>query len=146
MKQIILPVIIVLILIGLVLIFRQPVAKRTGEVNIDGHTFKVELAQTESEREKGLMNRASLDENAGMLFVFPSAAIYPFWMKDTLIPLDILWIENDTIVDMTTLTATTGVNIAQYRPKNKANYVLEINAGLIKKYNFKVGETVSLNY
>ena len=61
-------------------------------VTINGKDIKVELALTQSQREKGLSGRNYLDKNSGMLFVFPQAGNHSFWMKDTLIPLDIIWL------------------------------------------------------
>jgi uncharacterized membrane protein (UPF0127 family) len=57
------------------------------------HKFKIEIADTEIERRHGLMNRETLKPNAGMLFVFEEVSFQTFWMKDTLIPLDILFID-----------------------------------------------------
>ena len=57
--------------------------------------FSVELAKTNAERELGLMNRKELDSNKGMLFIFEKDGIYPFWMKNTLIPLDMIWIDGN---------------------------------------------------
>jgi uncharacterized protein len=118
---------------------------KTGSVVIDENKFNVEIADTQSEREKGLMNRTHLDKNAGMLFVFPAPDIQTFWMKNTLIPLDIIWIGDNTIVEMTTLQAESKNNTPQYTPKNPANYVLELNSGTAIKYHFKVGDKVSFN-
>ena len=60
-----------------------------------GGCFQVELARTESERDQGLMYRKELDKNKGMLFIFDKEGIYPFWMKNTLIPLDMIWIDSN---------------------------------------------------
>jgi len=92
------------------------------------------------------MNRSHLDANSGMLFVFPKSDIQTFWMKDTLIPLDIVWLNNNRIVEMTTLQIPNGDTIPEYTPKNKANYVLELNAGEIIKNDFKVGDVVKIKY
>lgn len=111
------------------------------QVIINGKTINVEIAKTDTERQKGLSGRTSLDANAGMLFIFPKADIWPFWMKDTKIPLDIIYINNNHIVDMTTLQPQNGDNIPQYTPQNKANYVLELNANS----GFKVSDEVKIN-
>lgn len=120
-------------------------------VTIDQKTFSVELAQTNKERENGLMNRDRLDINAGMLFIFPKSDIQTFWMKNTKIPLDIIWLyfepsrEVGTIVELTTLDMETPKNTPQFTPKNKANYVLELNAATAAENGFKVGDEVKLN-
>ena len=108
--------------------------------------FSVQLAKTNAERERGLMNVDKLDENSGMLFIFEKEGIYPFWMKDTLIPLDIIWIgENQKV-------AFIGKNIQPCKtlicpatnPLVKARYVLEVNSGIAEKTGLKVGDSVEL--
>lgn len=119
-------------------------------VSIDGKQFKVELARTDAEREKGLMNRDNLDADVGMLFIFKKADIQTFWMKNTFIPLDIIWINSSTplgvnkIVDMTTLDPDTPDFTPQYTPKEKAKYVLELNAGTANENNFRIGDKVKI--
>ena len=120
--------------------------EKSASIVINNQKFNVEIAKTDAERAKGLMNRSSLDANAGMLFVFPSSDIQPFWMKNTLIPLDIIYINNNKIVEMTTLNSPIDNNIPQYTPKNKANYILELPAGTAKKYNFKIDDQVEIKY
>lgn len=140
---------IFLILVVLIIlspfVFRTP---KTATIVINNKTFNVEVADNDAERVKGLSGRTSLDANAGMLFVFPRADIWPFWMKDTLIPLDIIWINASTslstgkIVEMTTLDIPSGDNIPSYTPIQKAQYVLELNANS----GFKVGDEVEIKY
>lgn len=115
-------------------------------VSIVNQKFKVEIAKTDSEREKGLMNRKSLDANSGMLFIFPSSDIQSFWMKNTLIPLDIIYIDGNKITEMTTLNPPIDNNIPRYTPKNKANFVLELNANTAGKYNFQPGNQVEIKF
>lgn len=134
--------VIILIMIG----FSIKNKKEThSTVTIDGHSFNVEVATSEIQREKGLMNRTSLDTNAGMLFVFDKPDIYTFWMKNTKIPLDIIYINDSKIVEITTLDAETLDNTPQYTPKNKADKVLEINAKEAVNYGFKLGDLVEIN-
>lgn len=59
------------------------------------HVFNIEVADDDLEREKGLMYRTSLDKDAGMLFIFKFEDVQNFWMKNTFIPLDILFIKKD---------------------------------------------------
>ena len=124
--------------------------KKTGQVIIGGKTLNVELAQSENEYAKGLSGRDNLDASSGMLFVFPKSNIYTFWMKDTKIPLDIIWLAPSKvegmykIVEMTTLTSQNDNDIPQFTPKIPANYVLELNAGFVDKNNIKVGDEVEI--
>ena len=107
--------------------------------------FKVELAKTASEQAKGLMYRAELPEDHGMLFVFQKDAPRTFWMKNTLIPLDMIFIDSDMNV------AEVKENVPPCRedpcPQYKsapAMYVLEINGGLAEKKGIKAGSFVTL--
>lgn len=104
--------------------------------------FAVELAKTPAAREAGLMNRTSLGEKSGMLFVFDSAEEYNFWMKNTLIPLDIIWIdENLKVVAVKTAEPCREDFCEVYAPDRAALYVLEVNAGEAEKNNVKVGDS-----
>lgn len=102
-----------------------------------------EIANTWSERARGLSDRDSLAVNHGMLFLFDRADTHTFWMKDTRIPLDILWLNNGQIVDMTTLQPESTTNTPQYTPRTPANTVLELNAGTAEANNLQVGETIT---
>lgn len=103
--------------------------------------FDIEIAQTPETRSQGLMFRESLPQNQGMLFIFPKSEIYSFWMKNTLIPLDIIWIsENLEIIDITTLSPCIEDPCPSYTPKAQAKYVLEINANLAQQQNIKIGD------
>lgn len=152
MKKRYLVLIAVLLSIGVVLVtnyFLNHIPKNT--VSINGKKIKVEIAKTDAEREKGLMNRDQLDADSGMLFVFEKAEIQAFWMKETLIPLDIIWIKSsplglNKIVEITTLDPDSPDYTPQYTPENKANYVLELNAGAINEFGFKIGDKVKINY
>lgn len=100
--------------------------------------FKVQIADTDKKREKGLMFVKELPENEGMLFVYDQEWIYSFWMKNTLIPLDMIWIDKDKkIVDIQTAQPCTSAPCPSYIPAWKAKYILEINAWLSEKYGLK---------
>ncbi len=95
--------------------------------------FKVEIAATDEERQKGLMFRKNLPEESGMLFIFRDDAIHSFWMKNTYIPLDMIFISSDMMVAGIHRNATplSEESISISKP---SRYVLEINAGLSEKF------------
>lgn len=94
------------------------------------HCFDIEIADTESKREYGLMNRTSLSGQSGMLFVFDHADTYAFWMKNTKIPLDMIWLDHDgRVVDVQTAVPCTSDPCPVYTPAHSGLYVLELNAG-----------------
>lgn len=100
-----------------------------------------EVAATDADRERGLMFRTSLDENAGMLFVFPGLDVLSFWMKNTLIPLDLIWLnERKEIVYFVTADPCKKDPCGSYIPMQKAMYVLEVNGGFVKKHRLMLGQ------
>jgi uncharacterized membrane protein (UPF0127 family) len=118
-----------------------------GQVCFKKNCFSAELALNEKQRETGLMNRASLDLDKGMLFVFGKENIYPFWMKNTLIPLDIIWINssNDVVYIERNAEPCKTEQCPPYTPNKKAKYVFEINGGLSDKLGIKEGDNASIN-
>jgi hypothetical protein len=105
-----------------------------------------EVADTDAERSLGLMNRQDLGESQGMLFVFDNEAIRSFWMRNTLIPLDIMFIDSQRrIVDIQTMQPCAGDPCRLYRSAGPAKYALEVNAGFAEARGIKVGDRISLN-
>ena len=107
-------------------------------------TFNVEVAKTIEERRIGLMYRKKLLNNEGMLFVFPREKIIQLWMKNTYIPLDVIFIsENKVIVDIKKNMEKLSETIVKSKVKSK--YALEFNAGLINKLDIEIGDKVLFN-
>ena len=103
--------------------------------------FNVEIARKKIDRDKGLMFRKNLNLDKGMLFIFPNESKVSMWMKSTLISLDIIFIsKNYKIVDIINNTKAMSKEILT--SKVKAKYALEINAGLVKKLNIKIGNNI----
>lgn len=117
----------------------------TGTVVIgDGLMVKVDVASTTKTREKGLSGREKLDPDQGMLFVFLRPDVYTFWMKDMKFPIDILWIRDQELVDITTdvpLPAP-GEALPHYFPLFPADKVLEVPAGFARTHGLRTGMTV----
>ena len=112
------------------------------------YCFNIELAVTDKERSQGLMFREYLAFNEAMLFVFPEEGEYPFWMKNTLIPLDIIWINKEKEV------VFIGENLQPCEeehscpvvdPAKNAKYVLEIQGGIVEEIRLKVGDKMVLS-
>lgn len=106
------------------------------------HCFHVETAKTEPERIKGLQGRKSLGRDEGMLFIFETSERHGFWMKDTLLPLDIIWLDADKrIVEIIPRVPPCVADPCPvYAPKSTALYVLEINAGMAAALGIKAGQ------
>lgn len=95
-------------------------------IEIGKQRYKVEVACTEEDRIKGLQGRESLDENKGMLFVFDEPDTIDFWMKDTKVPLDIIFISEDMEVISVYQGEPENENIAE---EDNVKFVLEVNQG-----------------
>ena len=100
------------------------------EIQVANKTFDVKVAETDSEKEKGLQGVKELKDNEGMLFIFDEPQTVQFWMEDTLIPLDICFINEDMEI----------MSIYHGKPMDKTKveednvlYVLEVNPGLVKE-------------
>lgn len=113
----------------------------TIETKQGPRAFYVELAETPEQQEKGLMNRTSLPEDAGMLFVFSNVSQRVFWMKDTLVPLDMLFLGEDGTVHHIHHMAKPldRTMITSQRP---VKAVLEINGGLSGTLGIEEGDKV----
>jgi hypothetical protein len=119
---------------------RNETAKE-NQVCFNEHCFVVELARTPTERAEGLMFREKMDKNRGVLFIFDSEELSSFWMKNTLIPLDIIWInENKEVVFLKeNFLPCLEENCETVSSTEKARYVLEINAGIAKEIGLALG-------
>ena len=108
--------------------------------------FKVKVADERAERERGLMFVFALGKNEGMLFVFDSEGRYGFWMKNTLIPLDMIWIdESGEIVFIKENALPCSSNECEtYVPDNDALYVLEVNSGAVDEFGLKAGDNAEI--
>lgn len=133
-------------------VIRTPESQKGHELRkltiIGKGEFEIELADNQYKRQLGLMNRTQLDINNGMLFVFDSTGIYPFWMKNTLIPLDMLWIDSDFNIvyiyeDAKPCSNTLGAICNSIIPPKPAKYVLELNSGVVKSKQIQVGDKMS---
>jgi uncharacterized protein len=105
-------------------------------------TLTVEVADTEEKRAQGLMNRATLDEGSGMLFVFDQSADHSFWMKETNISLDMIFInESNEIVYIE--ESTTPLSEDPIGAGQNCRYILEVNAGYAERNSVNSGDVVS---
>ena len=115
----------------------------THELTVAGRPVRVELALNQAQRDRGLMHRTHLDDDAGMLFVFKDDQPRTFWMRNTLIALDIVFLDADGTVQNVAhgqpMVEVPGLN--SVRP---ARLVLELNAGWSEEHGLKPGDKVSI--
>lgn len=107
------------------------------------HTFYVEIMQTPEQRAYGLMNRQHMDSDKGMLFDFESSMNANMWMKNTYIPLDMLFIRSDGII-VNIAHDTVPQSTAVLSSAGPVRYVLEINARTSKRLGIMPGNKVVL--
>lgn len=106
-------------------------------------SFKVAIANTDKKRMYGLMNLEYLPQNHGMIFIFPGGEMVNMWMKNTLIPLDMIFIDADSEIS-SIATDTVPGSLELISSKKEIAQVLEINAGLVNKLGIKVGQKVRM--
>ena len=146
MKKVLLLLFITVVLI-IIFVGKNFVSKNSDRIlRVDDRTIYLEVADSDKERTQGLSGRASLDKTRGLLFVFPNTQIYSFWMKDMNFPLDFIWLNEKKVIDLTE-NAPVPIdkdlsNLTLYQPREKANEVIELNAGLVKELGIKNGDTL----
>ncbi|HSS45094.1 MAG TPA: DUF192 domain-containing protein [Thermoanaerobaculia bacterium] len=109
-----------------------------------GAVYRVELARTPEELAQGLMFRESLPGHTGMLFLFPGSEVHKFWMKNTMIPLDMVWMDAEgkvLFVSASTPPCRTDP-CPTYGPDLPATSVLEIAGGVAGREKIAVGSTI----
>ncbi len=119
----------------------RPLAVQT--LRVGGASFSVEIADTFVSRGRGLSGHAPLKAKQGMLFVFPSPSSGAFWMQGMTFPIDFVWIRNGMVMGVTENArpmSETGYRL--YYPPMPVDRVLEINAGMVKKFGVKIGDKV----
>ncbi len=127
----------------------QSVEPETNPVQVcfPNACIEAELAQTPEKRSQGLMFRQVLREGEGMLFAFETEAVYSFWMKNTLIPLDMIWVDSSKkVVHIEHAIPCTTERCQSYTPSVAALYVVEVNAGFAEENNIKIGDAVEFDY
>jgi len=116
-------------------------------VCFEEHCIEVELAETDYQQAMGLSFRENLDPGKGMLFIFSTPGIYQFWMKNTLIPLDMVWIDSSGRVVYIEENAQPCQPdyCPTIDPGKIAKYVLEVNGGVTSQIGLEEGDYVSIN-
>lgn len=115
-------------------------------VEINGRVIGVEIADSFEKQRQGLSDREELTQGTGMLFVWDNKQVRTFWMKNMYFPLDIIWITDGQVVNISENLPPEGeVPKNTYSSIFPVDYVLEVNAGFCQRYGIKVGDEVFLN-
>lgn len=162
MKKFLIQAILLLVVIVGALYFFNP-AKPNSKVNlpfvpqqsvyknikIHDKIIKIEIADTQEKRNKGLSERYSLASDEGMLFIYPTLGKHPFWMKGLKFPLDFIWIKDDRVIDIirNATPPESGIkdeDLPRYLPVTEINKVLEVNAGTVDRLGINIGDTLTI--
>lgn len=120
----------------------KPQSLPTTQMKIGDRLYTLEIADEEQERQVGLMHRDSMPADHGMIFVFPGEQPLSFWMRNTRIPLDIIYLDrNGTVISMHRMEPFDLRSTPSARP---AKYAIELNAGQIAVNGVKRGDTLNL--
>jgi len=112
--------------------------------NENNTKLTVEIADTPKEREIGLMNREYLDENSGMIFIFDKEDFRSFWMKNTIISLDMIFVDSNLKIINIENSTEPNQTIYRYNSLKEAKYVIETNGGWCDENNINSGIKIEL--
>lgn len=125
----------------------------TAEIELKDRLVSMEVALTPEERARGLMGRASLDDDKGMLFIFPAGEPFPtevsFWMKNCLMPIDVIFISREGLVTaihemQPPLPGTPDEELIRYPSNGPVQFAIELRGGLAAELGLQVGDLVEL--
>ncbi|MDT3777600.1 DUF192 domain-containing protein [Nitrospira sp. MA-1] len=115
----------------------------------NGEIIFAEVADTLDKRAQGLMYRTAMDENHGMLFIFPELGYWTFWMKNTKIPLDILWLDQKGTIIHIEANVPICTRVDDHCPRHysykQSWQVLELNAGTAEKFQLQPGSRLTIS-
>jgi uncharacterized membrane protein (UPF0127 family) len=120
----------------------QPSGLPTTKMNLGGKTFTIEIARTDKTREHGLMDRDSMPADHGMIFVFKDEQPRAFWMRNTRIPLDIVFISADG--QIVSVHSMKPFDLSSTRSAGPAKYAIELNEGVAAAQNLKPGDKLEI--
>ncbi|MHB8710032.1 MAG: DUF192 domain-containing protein [Minisyncoccota bacterium] len=137
---------VTVVVIAVLFFYRTTITREAEPANASfgGVSLSIEYATTEAARERGLGGRTSIPDDYGMLFVFPKDDYYGFWMKDTLVPLDMFWLDDKGQVVYVARDVATSTYPNVFYPLAPARYVLETAAGFAQTHAVATGTPLLL--
>ena len=113
-------------------------------ISIGQAVVVADIADTNATREQGLGGRTSLLDNQGMFFMFDTPGLYSFWMKDMVIPIDMIWLDQNLKVIYIESNVSPSTFPSVFTPTSPAMYVLEVQSGFAQKNAVKIGDTAKI--
>lgn len=124
-------------------------SEKTATATINNHRFNLFIAKTNKEKEVGLSEKNSIDNDQGMIFVFDKPDFYSFWMRNMKFSIDIIFVNKNRIVTISpdanpSTDPSKTENLTIYKPEDPADTIIEIKGGLSSSYGFKKGQEVKI--
>jgi len=143
---ILIPIILLLIILTTVLILQKNEQQNLYKLILQDQTIFLKPAITPQQKSQGLMFITNLPKNQGMIFIYSNEQPHSFWMKNTLVPLDIIFLnKNFQVIDIKQNVPPCKQDpCSTYQAKKPAQYVIEINAGLSQELAIKEGDKLTL--
>lgn len=128
---------------------QKPQSLPMVKAKLAGKEFNIMLARTDLQKAKGFMYYSSIQKDVGMLFIYSHSQKMSFWMKNTRVPLDVVFISDslevtEWIENMTPGYMKSDSSLRQYNSKGYAKYALELKAGTVKELGLKVGDKLDI--
>jgi uncharacterized membrane protein (UPF0127 family) len=118
---------------------------RKGYVCFNDSTIEVEVAMTQEEMTVGLMGRVNLSENGGMIFIFDEERIHKIWMKNMLVSLDVIWLDDKgKIVHIDKNMVPCEGYCKPFGPESYSKFALEVGGSFTDRHNINVGDSVRM--
>jgi hypothetical protein len=134
-------ILFVTVIVLLIFLYLKKTPTKYTNVKVGNTEIRAEIADSLLKQTKGLMFRKSLPDNEGMLFVFNDEGYHSFWMMNMSFPIDIIWADKEKeIVDITKNIQPCKLICPTYNPKEKAMFVLEVNANFTEKHKVEIGK------
>lgn len=147
-KKVILISILLILLFVVVFVIKNQINTSSAPYFIQNDTkITLEIAKTPQQRERGLMYRTSMPQNQGMIFLFDQPQMLSFWMKNTLIPLDMVFLNQNkvvSIIENAPPCPKETLRCPSYNSGELADKVIELNAGIVKKIGIVRGTTLTI--
>ncbi len=122
---------------------QHPLFYEVRDLMVGSTTISVEIADTDKKRTQGLSGREGLSPESGMLFLFPSPGIYPFWMHEMQFALDIIWINTEGVIVSAYESVAPDTFPEFFTPNAEALMVLEVPGGFMERYGIQIGDLVT---
>ncbi len=113
----------------------------SASVDINGRQFELEIVKTAIQRQQGLMYREFLSEQSGMLFIYPGDGFHRIWMKNTLIPLTVVWFDSrQTVIHIARLDPCKSSHCPSFGANKPSRYIIELTSG---NHSLRLGDRIS---